>query len=164
MLVESWKKKSNYTTCMTKERRQNIKSCATVWVASLPWPPPGSELRRVLAGRQKRRKKEHEKRTVPCLSLAARLPRPWPRTEWRGRRDGRKANRRAKRDHPGPRWRVVRSGGPGPESAAALLIRYCEPFCVENGHDDCHHLGKAFRRLRHNSCIVVLQHAPKFPL
>ena len=28
------------------------------------------------------KKNEHEKPTVPCLCLAARLPRPWPRTEW----------------------------------------------------------------------------------
>ena len=48
------------------------------------------------------KKNEHEKPTVPCLCLAARLPRPWPRTEWGGRRDGRKAHGRAKRDHPGP--------------------------------------------------------------
>ena len=48
------------------------------------------------------KKNEHEKPTVPCLCLAARLPRPWPRTEWGGRRDGRKANRRAKGTTPGP--------------------------------------------------------------
>ena len=48
------------------------------------------------------KKNEHEKPTVPCLCLAARLPRPWPRTEWEGRRDGRKANRRAKGTTPGP--------------------------------------------------------------
>ena len=55
------------------------------------------------------KKSEHEKTTVPCLCLAARLPRPWPRTEWGGRRDGKKANRRAKRNHPGPS--TERGGG-----------------------------------------------------
>ena len=49
------------------------------------------------------KKNEQEKPTVPCLCLAARLPRPWPRTEWGGRRDGRrKAHKQPKRDHPGP--------------------------------------------------------------
>ena len=49
------------------------------------------------------KKNEHEKTTVPCLCLAARLPRPCPSTEWGGRRDGRrKTNKREKRDHPGP--------------------------------------------------------------
>ena len=47
-------------------------------------------------------KNGHEKPTVPCLCVATRLPKPWSRTEWGGRRDGRKADRRAKRDHPGP--------------------------------------------------------------
>ena len=43
------------------------------------------------------KKNEHEKPTVPCLGLSARLPRPWPSTEWGGRRDGRrKATKRAK--------------------------------------------------------------------
>ena len=48
------------------------------------------------------KKNEHEKPTVPCLCLAPRLPRPWPRTEWGGRRDGRKANKRAEGTTPGP--------------------------------------------------------------
>ena len=52
--------------------------------------------------RQDDTKNEHEKPTVLCLCLAARLPRPWPRTECGGRREGRKANRPAKTDHPGP--------------------------------------------------------------
>ena len=47
-------------------------------------------------------KNGHEKPTVPCLCVATRLPKPWSRTEWGGRRDGRKADRREKRDHPGP--------------------------------------------------------------
>ena len=64
--------------CITRKRTQNIQSCATVCVARLPWPPPGSELRRASAGRQK---KLTQKPTVPCLSLVARLPRPWPSTE-----------------------------------------------------------------------------------
>ena len=69
----------NKTTCITKKRRQNIQSCATAWVARLPWPLLSSALRKASAGRQK--KNEHGKPTVPCLSLAARLPRPWPSTE-----------------------------------------------------------------------------------
>ena len=48
------------------------------------------------------KKNELEKPTVPRLCLAARLPRPWPRTEWGGRRDGRNAYRRAKGTTPGP--------------------------------------------------------------
>ena len=48
------------------------------------------------------RKNEHEKPTVPCLCLAARLPRPWPRTEWGGRRDGRKQTDEQKGTTPGP--------------------------------------------------------------
>ena len=46
-----------------------------------PGCPPGWRLRRASAGRKII---EHEKPTVPCLILAARLPRPWPSTEWWG--------------------------------------------------------------------------------
>ena len=48
------------------------------------------------------KKNEHEKPLVPCLCLAARLPRPWPRTEWGGRRDGRKQTDEQKGTTPGP--------------------------------------------------------------
>ena len=51
-----------------------------------PGHPPGSGLRRASAGRKRN---EHEKPTVPCLNLGARLPRPWPSTECCGdRHDG----------------------------------------------------------------------------
>ena len=43
----------NQTTCITKKKRKNLPSCATVSVARVPWTPPGSELRRASAGRQK---------------------------------------------------------------------------------------------------------------
>ena len=52
--------------------------------------------------KKKKQEQKHETSTVPCPCLAARLPRPWPPTEWGGRRDGRKANRRAKGTTPGP--------------------------------------------------------------
>ena len=57
-------------------------------------------------------KNEHEKPTVPCISLAARLPRPWPSTEWRSRQSAgrkKKSKQTSKRDHPGP----ALSGGVG---------------------------------------------------
>ena len=48
------------------------------------------------------KKNEHEKPTVPCLCLAARLPRPWPRTEWGGSAGRKKSKQTSKRDNPGP--------------------------------------------------------------
>ena len=41
--VPSWKRttKQDKITCITKKIKQNnTQSCATVWVARLPWPPP----------------------------------------------------------------------------------------------------------------------------
>ena len=49
------------------------------------------------------KKNEQEKPTVPCLSLTARLPRPWPSTEWRGSAGRKKKSKQtSKRDYPGP--------------------------------------------------------------
>ena len=56
---------------------------------------------------------------------------------------------------------------PDPVSAAALfpssLTRRGAACYFENGQKDGHDLNKAFRRRRHNSCIVGLQHAPNCP-
>ena len=57
---------------------------------------------------------------------------------------------------------------PYPVSAAAwspssFQTRRGATCYFENGHEDGHDLRKAFRRRRHNTCIVGLQHAPNCP-
>ena len=56
-------------------------------------------LRRASAGRHK---KSEPGKPVPCLFLAARLPRPWPRTEWGGSAGRKQSEQTSKRDHPRP--------------------------------------------------------------
>ena len=100
-------------TCITKKRRQNMLSCATVQVPRLPWPPPGSERRRASAGRKQTKKKTKKRQTYsPVPQLAARLPRPWPSTEWggsAGQEKRKEANKQTKGTTPGP----ALSGGIG---------------------------------------------------
>ena len=46
-------------TRITKKIKEDIMSCATVCLARLLWPPPGSELGRASAGRQKEKNKKN---------------------------------------------------------------------------------------------------------
>ena len=74
----------------------------SAWQNYLERPPPRG-------GRSAGRKRnKHEKHIILCLNRAARLPRPWPGTEWGGRQDKTRRNTKTKQPKnsdkcPGPR-------------------------------------------------------------
>ena len=53
--------------------------------------------------------------------------------------------------------------GVGSSMVSVLFSDTVRPAASKNCHDDGHHLGKAFRRLRHNCCVIGAQHAPNCP-
>ena len=75
----------NYTT--EKEKKKITQSCATIGVAEIPRTPPAPWGGGGSAGRKRN---EHEKHTVLCLNLAARLPRPCHGPELGGGRQDKK--------------------------------------------------------------------------
>ena len=89
-------------------------SCAIVGVAKVPRTPPPPRGGRGSAGRKRN---EHEKPTVLCLNLPARLPRPWPGTERGG-----PAGRKNAGTTPSPAQSGKKHPEPSPKTRKACLV------------------------------------------